>query len=144
MSVARAAGEEKSKFSLFKLMLLCTVAGCYVGFGYTLCLIVGGNTPKEWAETAPGLTSLIFGVFGFPFGFTCIVVCGAELYTSICAYTAAAWWEGKITSLTVLRMLVVSWCGNFVGEGSGSVLLPGTRLLGVDWLYHTVRLCVSI
>jgi len=33
---------------------------------------------------------------GFPFAFTIIVVCGAELYTSMCAYTAAAWWEGKV------------------------------------------------
>jgi formate/nitrite transporter FocA (FNT family) len=32
--------------------------------------------------------------------FTCalqtIVVCGGELFTSMCAYTAAAWWEGKV------------------------------------------------
>ncbi len=30
------------------------------------------------------------------FGFTTIVVCGAELYTSLCAYMTAAWWEGKV------------------------------------------------
>lgn len=34
---------------------------------------------REWLEDAPGLTNLIFGIFGFPFSFTMILVCGAEL-----------------------------------------------------------------
>lgn len=44
-----------------------------------------------------------FGVFGFPFGFTTIIVCGGELFTSMCAYTAAAWWERKITLKDAIR-----------------------------------------
>jgi formate/nitrite transporter FocA (FNT family) len=59
--------------------------------------------------------SLVFGVFGFPAGFTMIVTCGAELFTSLCAYTAAAWWEGKVTAAASLRLLVVSWLGNCAG-----------------------------
>jgi len=50
-----------------------------------------------------GLFSLVFGSVGFPFAFTMIVVCGAELYTSVCAYGMAAWWEGKISALAFLR-----------------------------------------
>jgi len=47
-----------------------------------------------------GVFNALIGAMGFPFAFTIIVVCGAELYTSMCAYTAAAWWEGKVrTSL---------------------------------------------
>lgn len=29
-------------------------------------------------------------------GFTTIIVCGADLFTSLCAYMTAAWWEGKV------------------------------------------------
>jgi formate/nitrite transporter FocA (FNT family) len=58
---------------------------------------------RSWLHDSPGLTSLIFGAFGFPFGFTTIVVCGAELFTSLCAYMMAAFWEGKVTWMTCMR-----------------------------------------
>jgi formate/nitrite transporter FocA (FNT family) len=37
------AGEEKAKFQWYKMLMLTVIAGCYVGFGYTLCLQVGGT-----------------------------------------------------------------------------------------------------
>lgn len=43
LSLLALTGEEKSKFGLLKLVLLSIIAGCYVGFGYTICLHVGGN-----------------------------------------------------------------------------------------------------
>mmetsp|Transcript_8744 Transcript_8744/g.18647 ORF Transcript_8744/g.18647 Transcript_8744/m.18647 type:complete len:452 (+) Transcript_8744:184-1539(+) len=113
-------GEEKSKWPSYKFLFLSIVAGCYVSFGYTTCLQIGGlldqapsNTNSD--EVNLGMFKLIFGAVGFPFGFATIIICGGELYTSICAYTAAAWWEGKITALNSLRLLVLSWCGNFAG-----------------------------
>jgi formate/nitrite transporter len=57
----------------------------------------------------------VFGVFGFPFAFMAIVVCGAELFTSQSAYTTAAWLECKIPATKVFKMLFITWCGNFVG-----------------------------
>jgi hypothetical protein len=63
---------------------------------------------REWLHDSPGLTSLIFGAFGFPFGFTCIIVCGGELFTSMCAYTACAWWERKITLKDAVRCGLVN------------------------------------
>jgi formate/nitrite transporter FocA (FNT family) len=56
-----------------------------------------------------GIFRLIFGAVGFPFAFTAIVVCGAELYTSLCAYMMAAWWEGTVSIPTILRVLATSW-----------------------------------
>jgi formate/nitrite transporter FocA (FNT family) len=44
-----------------------------------------------------------------------ILVCGAELYTSLCAYMTAAWWEGKVRKRDCVRMWVASWLWNFVG-----------------------------
>jgi formate/nitrite transporter len=150
-------GEEKAKYSLYKLTMLSLIAGCYVGFGYTTCLIVGGNlnaAPRypvssevvtlgqPFNITVPGYQlsngvnvpsynlqvpaldisqqdygwyKFIFGIFGFPFGFTCIMVMGADLYTSLCAYGAAAWWEGKIPAWKALYLLVISWLSNFAG-----------------------------
>lgn len=64
---------------------------------------IGGNLPKEWLHDNPGLFSLIVGAVGFPFGFTTIVVCGSELYTSMCAYMACAWWENKVTWKDAVR-----------------------------------------
>jgi formate/nitrite transporter FocA (FNT family) len=43
-----------------------------------------------------GVFRALTGAMGFPFAFTIIVVAGAELYTSMCAYTAAAFWEGHV------------------------------------------------
>jgi formate/nitrite transporter FocA (FNT family) len=40
------SGVVKASFSWHKLALLAIAAGCYCGFGFTLCLIVGGNAPK--------------------------------------------------------------------------------------------------
>jgi hypothetical protein len=65
-------GEEKAKFHWTKVALLAIVAGTYCGFGFTLCLIVGGNAPKSWLEDSPGLFSLLFGAVGFPFSFTLV------------------------------------------------------------------------
>ena len=67
-----AAGEEKAKFHWSKVALLGIVAGCYVGFGFTLCLLVGGNAPRSWLEDSPGLFSLVYGAVGFPFSFTMV------------------------------------------------------------------------
>lgn len=61
-----AAGEEKAMFHWTKVALLSIIAGTYCGFGFTLCLIVGGNAPQAWLEDAPGLFSLVFGAAGFP------------------------------------------------------------------------------
>lgn len=41
---ARAhTGEEKAAFGWLKLWMLSIIAGCYVCFGFTVCLQVGGN-----------------------------------------------------------------------------------------------------
>lgn len=61
-------------------------------------------------------------------GFTTIVVCGAELYTSLCAYMTAAWWEGKVGVPAVIRMLAISWTGNFIGCALMAGLLKASMI----------------
>jgi formate/nitrite transporter FocA (FNT family) len=67
-----AAGEEKAKFHWTKVALLAIIAGMYCGFGFTLCVIIGGNAPRAWLEEAPGLFNLVYGAVGFPFSFTMV------------------------------------------------------------------------
>jgi hypothetical protein len=45
-SACACTGEEKAKFHWSKVALLSIQAGMYVGFGFTLCLLVGGNAPR--------------------------------------------------------------------------------------------------
>lgn len=121
--------KKKVKYSLFKLSLLTIIGGAYVGLGATTCFLIGGllrqANPKLTEEYNYGVYKLVFGAIGFPMGFTAIIVCGAELYTSICAYTMAAFLEGEITILEKIKLLVISWVGNFIG----ALLLVGILYL---------------
>lgn len=100
------------------MLLLSIVAGCYVGFGYTTALQVGGTMNQapsnpDKSQVNIGVQKALLGAMGFPFAFTIIVVCGSELYTSMCAYTAAAWWEGKVRAGggCVGQGTQDTWCG---------------------------------
>lgn len=113
-------GVEKSKYPWYKVMLLSIIAGGYVGLGASTCYLVGGmmnQAPWFPDETQHnyGVFKLVFGAMGFPFAFMSIIVCGSELFTSQCAYTATAWLEGHINMVYVLKMLVLTWVGNFIG-----------------------------
>jgi formate/nitrite transporter len=113
-------GVEKSKYPWYKVLLLSVVAGGYVGLGASTCYLIGGMMNQApWYPDADqhnyGVFKLVFGAVGFPFAFMSIIVCGSELFTSQCAYTACAWLENQITMLYVLKMLCLTWVGNFVG-----------------------------
>lgn len=113
-------GYEKSLYPWYKVLLLSIIAGGYVGLGATTCFLIGGLMKQApWnpntSEQNYGVFKLVFGAVGFPFAFMSILVCGSELFTSQCAYTTTAWLEGHIRMITVLKMLFLSWVGNFVG-----------------------------
>jgi formate transporter len=112
--------KEKTHYSTIKLILLGIIGGAYVSMGASLCLLVGGMMKQApWNpntdEQNYGLFKLVFGAIGFPMGFTAIVVCGAELFTSLCAYGMAAWLDKEISFLQHIKLLFISWCANFAG-----------------------------
>lgn len=41
--------------------MLSIIAGCYVGFGFSLCLLIGGNIGMDIYHDRPGLFNLVFG-----------------------------------------------------------------------------------
>lgn len=113
-------GYEKAQYPWYKVLALSIIAGGYVGLGAATCYLIGGmmNQAPTYPDASQhnyGLFKLVFGAVGFPFGFMTIVVCGSELFTSQCAYTAAAWLERQIPLTKVFKMLFITWCGNFIG-----------------------------
>jgi formate/nitrite transporter len=122
-------GYEKAQYPWYKVLALSIAAGGYVGLGASTCYLVGGmmNQAPWFPDSTQhnyGVFKLVFGAFGFPFAFMTIVVCGSELFTSQSAYTSAAWLEGQIPLTKVLKMLCLTWCGNFLG------------CILVAWLFH--------
>lgn len=41
-------------------------AGTYIGLGFSLCTLVGGQLSPDLREQQPGLFNLLFGIYGFP------------------------------------------------------------------------------
>lgn len=113
-------GYEKAQYPWYKVLALSIIAGGYVGLGAATCYLIGGlmNQAPSYPDKSQhnyGVFKLVFGAVGFPFAFMTIVVCGSELFTSQCAYTTAAWLEKQIPLTKVVKMLVITWCGNFIG-----------------------------
>lgn len=113
-------GYEKAQYPWYKVLALSIVAGGYVGLGAATCFLIGGMMNQApWFPDVEqhnyGLFKLVFGAVGFPFSFATIIVCGSELFTSQCAYTTCAWLERQIPLTKVIKMLVITWCGNFAG-----------------------------
>ena len=69
-------GVTKSNMPFHRLMLLSIIAGGYCACGAMTCMMVGGTLNEAPTGSAPnqGMFRLIFGSFGFPFGFMSIVV----------------------------------------------------------------------
>lgn len=74
-----------------------------------------------------GVFNLVMGAFGSPFVFTMIVICGAELFSSMCVYTAAAWWEGKVRVANKCSLhVIISLLDEPGGKAGYSPLIPAT------------------
>lgn len=70
----------------------------YTGPHSRVCTHTHSHAAFAWPhlQVNLGVFNALYSVIGFPLGLTTMLVCGAELFTSMTAYTAAAWWEGKV------------------------------------------------
>lgn len=107
-------GEVRPNIPIWKQAGLAFIAGCYLGLGFSCCLVCGLQTPAIKAAD-PGVTSILFGIYGFPLGLSLILVCGADLFTSDVCYMLVALCEGKTTILKLLRIWVVAYFLNLAG-----------------------------
>ncbi len=115
------AGVTKLGHSALRFTVLAMLAGMYIGFGFSLCMLTGGQMSRELRHEQPGLFTLVYSTFGFPLGLTLVVVAGAELFTSNVAYmTAHALEAGRArwrqSALGWLRVCGASWLLNLCGS----------------------------
>lgn len=77
---AVATSEKKANADVFSTFALSFTAGALIGFGGLFLTTVGGSSPAL-AAANPGLSNLVKGLFGLPFGLTMVILTGAELFT---------------------------------------------------------------
>jgi len=89
-------------------------AGCYIGFGALLAVVISGNMP-EWTQANPGFESFVFAAL-FPVNLLLILLSGGILFTGTSAACPAAIFEGKADVKNTMRCLALSWLGNVCGS----------------------------
>jgi formate/nitrite transporter len=107
-------GELLSKTESAKVFFQSFYAGCYIGFGALLAVVISGNL-KGWTELNPGFETFVFAAL-FPVNLLLILVTGGVLFTGTSATCPAALYEGKARLKDVARCLVISWWGNVLGS----------------------------
>ncbi|WIA42546.1 hypothetical protein OEZ86_008528 [Tetradesmus obliquus] len=108
-------GEAKPRNSLLKEMVLGFLAGTFIGFGFSTCMIAAGQLSPEYRKAEPGMFNLLFGAYGFPVGLTMCVINGASLFTSNIAYMAAAVIQRKSSAGQALWIIWLSYFTNLAG-----------------------------
>jgi formate transporter len=117
---ARHLGETKPHMEIYKSFFLSVLGGIFISLGAATTFIVGGNLnqapwyPDETQHNY-GVYKLVVGAFGYQMGFTALSLLGADLFTSHCCYSAVAWFENRISTFEVCKVLSIVWIGNFCG-----------------------------
>jgi formate/nitrite transporter len=109
------AGVDKKRAGPVREGVLGLAAGAYIGLGFSLCMNVGGQLSPALRHAQPGLYSLVFSSFGFPFGLTLCVIAGSSLFTSNVGYLTAAVWERRCSVLSAVRVCIYSYFCNALG-----------------------------
>lgn len=115
--IAGCDGKIKSPFS--KLFLKAVLAGAMIALG-----ACAGNVASH-AVVNVGLARLVSALV-FPVGLMMIVLIGAELFTGDCLM-AMSWMAKKQSLLSIIRVLLIVYAGNFVGA---SLVAYGAYLSG--------------
>lgn len=124
-------GAKKLNQHVLSEIVLGALAGCYIGFGYSVCLMCAGGLSAELKLSQPGVYHFLAGIFGFPTGLTLCVIAGANLFTSNVLYSTVSIVEHfSIKSVvSVFRLLLVSWFANL----GGSLLLAQLQVWAHIW-----------
>jgi hypothetical protein len=101
------------------------LAACRSRQNATTCRFAHPLPLPSLSTTHSSFSSLANRMHQSSAGFTFIVICGGELFTSLCAYMAAAWWEGKTTAWDCVR-----WATHREGPEQGAASAAGAREAG--------------
>ena len=102
-------GEDAANAPSIRVFHQAFVGGCYIGFGGLLSMVIGGQIPSA----DPGTQSFVFAAL-FPVNLLLILLTGASLFTGNTAAMPAAFFEGKANWFHAIKVLAVSWIGNFL------------------------------
>ncbi|KAJ1437275.1 Formate/nitrite transporter-domain-containing protein [Ochromonadaceae sp. CCMP2298] len=126
-------GKEYGATPSVQTLLLSIIGGMFVALGAATAFLVAGSLNQ--APSSPeidqhnyGVFKLVYSAVGYPFAFTAITACGADLFTSVCIYTAVTWMEREMTALTVLKIGALSWAGNFIGCVTVALLMHAGQI----------------
>lgn len=126
------AGVKKSRIPIFKMMLLGTLAGLYIGFAAHLATTVAtgwtiGGTPALF-----GLKKFVIGCV-FSVGLMLVIIPGSELFTGNNLMTVSLC-HGRLGFGGLFR----NWIPVYVSNLAGSVILAGIIAAGTGLLDSAV------
>jgi len=106
-------GVELANKPLMKIFHQSFFAGCYIGFGGMMSMVVAGGL-DEAAKDNPTIQTFVFAAL-FPVNLLIIILTGGVLFTGTCATVPAAVCEGKLHWKQIPRTFLISWFGNLLG-----------------------------
>lgn len=110
-------GMAKGEMGCLHIAVMGFLAGAFVGFGAMFMLYVAagmGTEPGSLGALSPGLAKLISASL-FPGGLSLIVITGGELFTGSVMYMSAAVIARKTTLAKAVKVLTMTYLGNFAG-----------------------------
>jgi len=106
-------GVELANKSAVKIFHQSFFAGCYIGFGGMLSMVVAGGL-DDTVKDNPAIQTFVFAAL-FPVNLLIILLTGGVLFTGTSATVAAAVYEGKLPWQQIPRTFLISWLGNLIG-----------------------------
>lgn len=109
--IARDHGIKKANLSLLNILLLGFLAGAFIALGFLLDIRVTANLPEEtW-----GTFSAFLGGAVFPVGLVFVIIAGGELLTGNMMAVATARFDGKISTMKLIKNWTLITISNFLG-----------------------------
>lgn len=105
--------DSKISVPVIKFCLLSVLGGVFIAFGGLLSVQVAGGMFGV-GEVNPGLIKFIAGAL-FPIGLIIVSISGADLFTSDCAAFTLGRLERRVSSVSLIKYLALSYLFNFVG-----------------------------
>ena len=104
-----ALGNESS----VKIFHQAFYAGCYIGFGGMLSMVIAGGL-DDASQDNPTIQTFVFAAL-FPVNLLLILLSGGVLITGTAATVPMAVFEGKLSWKQIPRTFALAWVGNLLG-----------------------------
>ncbi|KAL3930019.1 MAG: hypothetical protein SGPRY_001709 [Prymnesium sp.] len=119
-----AKGTVNAQTPTLKALHQAFMGGMYVAIGGVFSIVVAG----AFAPLGPDIQRFIIGAI-FPVGLVFILMAAGQLMTGNFMLCTAAWYEGNITLLEMLRGFALAGIGNILGCTTMSILVKQAGLL---------------